>query len=102
MDARPGTRQGNELELLAAPIEIYEAEWRRSRRPAPLKPSAFAWNRRVCDPKIWFRSGQPEPRVGSTQRTEAVDTENDPSSARGTGNPVEILLGESEAVSGKA
>ena len=47
MDARPGSAQGDELELLAALIEIYEEEHALFRRQIRSRPYVFAWNRKT-------------------------------------------------------
>ena len=53
MEARAGTPQGDELELLALLIHDYEDKVFPSPGPTRSRPSVFAWSSRDWPPKIW-------------------------------------------------
>lgn len=48
MDAEPGTYEGDELEVLAALIGVYEERYYPvDPRPIPSRPSVFEWTSRA-------------------------------------------------------
>jgi HTH-type transcriptional regulator / antitoxin HigA len=103
MDARPGTRQGEELELWAALIEIYEDEHAPVPPPSPVEAIRFRMEQESLRPQDLV------PFLGSRSRVSEVLNGRRPLTLKmirrlhdGLGIPAEILLGESESILGKA
>jgi HTH-type transcriptional regulator / antitoxin HigA len=100
MDARPGTPQGDELELLATLIEIYEDEHAPVPPPDPLEAIRFRMEQENLRPQDLI------PFLGSRSRVSEVLNGRRPLTLQmirrlhyGLGIPAEVLLGEPEAVS---
>ena len=54
-DAKSGTKEGDELELLTLLIDMYEKEHAPSTCRTPLRPLNSAWNSSESGRKIWPR-----------------------------------------------
>jgi HTH-type transcriptional regulator / antitoxin HigA len=100
MDARPGTPQGDELELLAALIEIYEEEHSPIPPPDPVEAIRFRMQQENLRPQDLI------PYLGSRSRVSEVLNRQRPLTLKmirrlhsGLGIPADILLGEVESVS---
>jgi HTH-type transcriptional regulator / antitoxin HigA len=100
MDARQGTRQGDELELLAALIEMYEEEHVPVPPPDPIEAIRFRMEQESLQPQDLV------PFLGSRSRVSEVLNGRRSLTLKmirrlhgGLGIPAEILLGETEAVS---
>ena len=72
MDARPGTPQGDELELLAALVEIYEE------RHAPVPPPVPHGAGESAAARPRSHPGQPQSGVGGAQSAATFDADDDP------------------------
>ncbi len=100
MDARPGTPQGDELELLAALIEIYEEEHAPVPPPNPVAAIRFRMEQENLRPQDLV------PLLGSRSRVSEVLNGRRPLTLtmirrlhRGLGIPADVLLAEAEIVS---
>ncbi len=98
MDVRGGTAEGNELELLAALIEIYEAEHAPIPPPDPIAAIRFRMEQEDLRPRDLI------PLLGSRSRVSEVLNGRRPLTLtmirrlhRGLGIPADVLLGESVA-----
>jgi HTH-type transcriptional regulator / antitoxin HigA len=99
MDARPGTPQGDELELLAALIEIYEEEHEPVPPPDPIEAIRFRMEQENLQPRDLV------PMLGSRSRVSEVLNRRRPLTLTmirqlhyGLGIPADVLLGEAEPV----
>jgi HTH-type transcriptional regulator/antitoxin HigA len=99
MDARRGTPQGDELELLAALIEIYEEQHAPVPPPDPIEAIRFRMEQENLRPQDLV------PLLGSRSRVSEVLNGRRPLTLtmirqlhRELGIPAEILLGEAETV----
>ena len=93
MDARPGTPQGDELELLAALIEIYEEEHAPVPPPNPVAAIRFRMEQENLRPQDLV------PLLGSRSRVSEVLNGRRPLTLtmirrlhRGLGIPADVLL----------
>jgi HTH-type transcriptional regulator / antitoxin HigA len=100
MDARPGTSQGDELELMAALIEIYEEEHAPIPPPDPVEAILFRMEQEHLRPQDLV------PFLGRRSRVSEVLNRRRPLTLtmirrlrNGLGIPADILLGEMEAIS---
>ena len=100
MDARPGTPQGDELELLAALIEIYEEQHAPIPPPDPIEAIRFRMEQENLRPQDMI------PLLGSRSRVSEVLNRRRPLTLTmirqlhyGLGIPADVLLGEVEVVS---
>ena len=100
MDARRGTPQGDELELLAALIEIYEEKHAPIPPPEPVEAIRFRMEQENLRPQDLV------PFLGSRSRVSEVLNGRRPLTLtmirrlhRGLGIPADVLLGEAEVVS---
>jgi HTH-type transcriptional regulator / antitoxin HigA len=100
MDARRGTAEGDELELLAALIEIYEEEHAPVPPPDPVEAIRFRMEQSGMQAKDLV------PLLGSRSRVSEVLNRRRPLSLKmirrlhqALGVPAESLLQEAEAVS---
>jgi len=97
MDARPGTPRGDELELLAALIEIYEEEHAPVPPPSPVEAIRFRMEQENLRPQDLV------PMLGSRSRVSEVLNGRRPLTLTmirrlhcGLGIPADVLLGEME------
>ncbi|MGA2063370.1 MAG: transcriptional regulator [Thermoguttaceae bacterium] len=95
MDARPGTSQGDELELLAALVELYEDQHAPLPPPDPIEAIRFRMEQAGMEPKDLV------PYLGSRSRVSEVLNRRRPLTLQmirrlhqGLGIPAEALLGE--------
>ena len=95
MDARPGTAKGDELELLAALIEIYEEKHAPMPPPDPVEAIRFRMEQEDLRPQDLV------PYLGSRSRVSEVLNRRRPLTLtmirrlnRGLGIPADVLLGE--------
>jgi HTH-type transcriptional regulator / antitoxin HigA len=100
MDARLGTAHGEELELLAALIEIYEEEHAPVPPADPVEAIRFRMEQENLRPQDLV------PMLGSRSRVSEVLNGRRPLTLtmirrlhRGLGIPADVLLGEAEPVS---
>ena len=100
MDARPNTPQGDELELLAALIEIYEEQHAPVPPPDPVEAIRFRMEQENLRPQDLV------PMLGSRSRVSEVLNRRRPLTLtmirqlhHGLGIPADVLLGEAETVS---
>jgi HTH-type transcriptional regulator / antitoxin HigA len=100
MDAKSGTPQGEELELLAALIEIYEEEHSPVLPPNPVEAILFRMGQENLRPQDLV------PMLGSRSRVSEVLNGRRPLTLtmirrlhRELGIPADVLLGEVETVS---
>jgi HTH-type transcriptional regulator / antitoxin HigA len=98
MDARSGTAAGDELELLAALIEIYEEKHAPVPPPDPIAAIRFRMEQENLCPQDLV------PLLGSRSRVSEVLNGQRPLTLamirrlhRGLGIPAEVLLGESQS-----
>jgi HTH-type transcriptional regulator / antitoxin HigA len=99
MDARPGTAAGDELELLAALVEIYEEEHYPIPPPNPIEAIRFRMEQENLKPQDLI------PFLGSRSRVSEVLNGKRPLTLTmirrlhaGLGIPAEVLLCEAEGV----
>jgi HTH-type transcriptional regulator / antitoxin HigA len=97
MDARPGTADGDELELLAAIIEIYEAKHAPVPPPDPIEAIRFRMEQENLRPQDLV------PLLGSRSRVSEVLNGKRPLTLtmirrlhHSLGIPAEVLLGETK------
>ncbi len=97
MDARPGTAEGDELELLAALIEIYEDQHAPAPPPDPIEAIRFRMEQEDLRPQDLV------PVLGSRSRvSEVLNGKRSLTLTmirrlhRQLGIPAEVLLGETE------
>ena len=97
MDARPGTAEGNELELLAAIIEIYEEKHAPVPPPDPIEAIRFRMEQESLRPQDLI------PLLGSRSRVSEVLNRKRPLTLtmirrlhQSLGIPAEVLLGETK------
>jgi HTH-type transcriptional regulator / antitoxin HigA len=102
MDARPGTHEGDELELLAALIEMYEVAH------APLPPSDPIEAIRFRMEQENLRPQDMAPFLGSRSRVSEVLNRRRPLTLAmirrlhdGLGIPAEVLLGKPAAIAAR-
>jgi HTH-type transcriptional regulator/antitoxin HigA len=95
MDARPGTSQGDELELLAALVELYEDQHAPLPPPDPIEAIRFRMEQAGMEPKDLV------PYLGSRSRVSEVLNRRRPLTLQmirrlhqGLGIPAVALLGE--------
>jgi HTH-type transcriptional regulator / antitoxin HigA len=100
MDARPNTPQGDELELLAALIEIYEEEHSPVPPPDPVEAIRFRMEQENLRPQDLV------PMLGSRSRVSEVLNRRRPLTLtmirrlhQRLGIPADVLLGAVEPVS---
>jgi HTH-type transcriptional regulator / antitoxin HigA len=103
MDARPGSAQGDELELLAALIEIYEEEHAPIPPPKPVEAIRFRMEQENLKPQDLI------PFLGSRSRVSEVLNGKRPLTLtmirrlhRGLGIPADVLLGETRTARRRA
>ncbi len=99
MDARPGTAEGDELELLAALIEWYEEKHAPVPPPDPIEAIRFRMEQEGLRPQDLV------PLLGSRSRVSEVLNGKRPLTLamirrlhQGLGIPAEVLLGETKRV----
>ena len=97
MDARPGTAEGDELELLAALIELYEEKHAPVPPPDPIEAIRFRMEQEGLRPQDLV------PLLGSRSRLSEVLNGRRPLTLamirrlhQGLGVPADVLLGETE------
>lgn len=97
MDARPGTSEGDELELLVALIEIYENQHAPVPPPDPIEAIRFRMEQENLRPQDIV------PLLGSRSRVSEVLNGKRPLTLtmirrlhRSLGIPAEVLLGEAK------
>jgi len=100
MDAKPCTPQGDELELLATLVELYEREHEPIPPPDPLEAIRFRMDQEGLKPKDLI------PFIGSRSRVSEVLSRRRPLTLkmirnlpRGLCIPAESLLGSMEVMS---
>jgi HTH-type transcriptional regulator/antitoxin HigA len=100
MDAKPQTHHGDELELLATLVELYEREHEPIPPPKPLEAIRFRMEQEGLKPKDLI------PFIGSRSRVSEVLSGRRPLTLkmirnlrRGLGIPAESLLGGMEVMS---
>ena len=98
MDARPGTPEGNELELLAALVELYEDEAYPIDEPDPVDAIRFRMEQQGLKPRDLV------PYIGSRSKVSEVLSGHRGLSLRmirglstGLGIPADILVRESRS-----
>jgi HTH-type transcriptional regulator / antitoxin HigA len=101
MDARTGTRLGDELELLATLVELYEEEHSPIPPPSPIEAIRFRMEQENLQPRDLIAY------LGTRSRVSEVLNGQRPLTLKmirrlrdGLGIPADILLGEENAVSG--
>ena len=83
MDARTGTRLGDELELLATLVELYEEEHSPIPPPNPIDAIRFRMEQENLQPRdLIAYLGHPQPGLRGAQWSETFDLEDDSSAAR--------------------
>jgi HTH-type transcriptional regulator/antitoxin HigA len=100
MDAKPRTSQGEELELLATLVDIYEREYEPIPPPDPLEAIRFRMEQEGFKPKDLI------PFIGSRSRVSEVLSGRRPLTLRmirnlhcGLGIPAQSLIGGTEVMS---
>lgn len=100
MDARPGSAEGDELELLSALIEIYEEQHAPILPPDPIEAIRFRMEQENLRPQdlvpfLGSRSRVSEVLNGKRSLTLSMIRQLH----RGLGIPTDVLLGEAKTVS---